>query len=265
MTENGNGKKDQKLAPAPGFVRYTNQVAKTVLRGIKMASPEIYNPLVSPLFVADTLKQLGAQALALKPETLFLLIDQKFGGWDGVRSAKAMESFHETGVIDTDVPDLVRQKVYAVRILMTSDSAHHEWHIFEKIGGAFNNRLGHFGVIEPLTPIECARAIAIMDAIRPDTFSNEIKAYVAAASHEAGFYTLLPSKYLKMSESHLANMNREETGRTTDDKIVSAVDEKLRAFKAAGSNLESVPEDFVSVQALKLLALDAAGDEAARI
>lgn len=263
VDEKGLHKKQKKPAAAGAFVRYTNQVTNTVLRGIKMAGPEVYNPLASPLYLLGIIKQLGPQSLAWRPETLFAAIDRQFGGWSGEKVATALEHFHSTGELKTDVPDLVRHKLYAIRIILTSDSAHHEWNVFEKVGGAFNNRLANFGVVEPLTPAECATTIAIIDSVRPDTFSNEIKAYTAASSHQEGLYTIKPSKYLKMGEEYLSGMNKSETGRATDDKIVEQIANRLSGLKQQAPSLVTPPaEEFVNLQAVRLLAIDASGDNA---
>lgn len=243
------------------FERYQNKVIAAVADGIKMASPDVYNPACSPLRLLEVLKRLGSQSLTLAPETLMAVLDKEYGGWTSEKVAKALDYFHSTGFLKTDVPDLVRHKLYALRIIMTSDSAHHEWHIFEKIGSAFNDRTAHFGVMEPLTAIECARTVAIMDAVRPDAFTHEVKAYIAAACRTDGLYTVKPSKYLNMSEDLLEKMNREGAGRETDPRIVQAITDRM-------AELERDPkpaEDFISIQALRLIAINFAAHEAAAV
>lgn len=255
---NKNKPEDKKKSDlASAFVRYSNRVAGTVLRGIKMANANM-DPFTSPMKVLEMLKEAGPQVLVWKPETLCAYLDQKYNGWDPETAAAALEYFHTYGMLDTDVPPLVRQKLYALRIIMTSDSAHREWHVFEKIGCAFNDRLASFSVVEPMNPAECAKTIAIIDAVRPDEFGYEVKTYIAAACHTDGLYTLKPSKYLSMSDELLSMMNREETGRQTNDKIVSDISSKIEDIK---KNPDQSVEDFVSVQALKLLAIDTSAKE----
>jgi hypothetical protein len=247
---------DQKKKQPPSFVRYTNQVTNTILRGMKMASPSVYDPNVNPLVLMDIIKSIGVQSLGWKPETFFAHLDKTYGKWDSDKISDAMNKFHDTGLMQTDVPNIVRHKIYAIRIILTSDTAHREWHIFEKIGSAFNGRLAHFGVLEPLSPIECAKTVAIIDAIRPDEFSHEVMAYIAASCHQEGLYTLKPSKYLKMSEDLLQMMNREETGRSISDKMIVDIAEK----KSTIASVTEMSEDFVSIQAAKLLAIDTAAE-----
>lgn len=243
------------------FARYSQQVANTVLRGIKMAEVPVVDQFISPLILVEVLKRAGPQSLVWKPETLCAYIDENYSGWTKEQVADALVSFHEAGVLTTSVPPLVRQKLYALRTIMTSDTAHVEWHIFEKVGCAFNNRLADFSTVEPMSFSECAVTIALMDIIRPDTLGHEVLAYVAAACHQAGLYTVAPSKYLKQADPLLRMMNQEETGRQTDDRIVSSIASKVAEIQKnpAGNSIE---DDFVVVQAVRLFAADAAGDSA---
>jgi hypothetical protein len=222
-----------------------------------MASPSVYDPKINPMTLLNILKNIGVQSLGWKPETLFANLDKTYGNWDSDKVADALNKFHETGVIQTDIPNIVRHKIYAIRIISTSDTAHREWHVFEKVGSAFNGRLAHFGVVEPMSPIECANTVAIIDAIRPDEFSHEVKAYIAASCHQDGLYTLKPSKYLKMSDDLLQMMNREETGRPINDKMVG----DIIGRKATIASATEPVEDFVGIQAAKLLAIDTSAED----
>lgn len=246
--ENQNGK-------ARAFSRYANQIAGTVLKSIKMASANVYDDLVSILDIVELLRELGPLSLSMKPEVLCAVIDRKYGGWSEERCAEAILKYHDTGVIDSGLSSLSRQKLYAARLVMISDAAYQEWHIFEKVGGVFNDRVASFSVSEPLSPGECARTAALMHYIRPDKFSDEILAYIAASCHVAGIYTTVPSEYLAMADTLLQMMNKEETGREVSGKIIDDIKKKLSDFRAGGADYSD--ESFVDVQAVKLLACDA--------
>ena len=232
-------------------------MANTILRGVKMAGQSIYDPLVSNNELYEYLLDLGPGALALKPESLFAEIDRKYGGADSDTIVANLEHFHNTGEIKTQVPEINRQRLYAFRILVTSDTAYHEWHIFEKIGCVLNGRLAHFGVVEPLSPLECAVTVSVMDGVRPDTFSEEIKSYVAACCHQGGLYTLKPCKWLAFADEQLQMMNKEEAGRNLSPEIVSNIETKLYIISKGEHKPE---EEFSDIQALRLLALNKAGD-----
>lgn len=232
-------------------------VQQMVMAGLKMASHSVfYNPLASPLKLADALKTLGIAALSWAPEVLMATIDQKFGGWTQDQAAEAIEHFHLTSTLKTEVPQLVREKIYAIRVIATSNSAQTEWHIFEKVGGAFNDRVAQFGVVESLTASECAKTVAIIEDIRPDTYENEIKAYIGAACHTDGLYTVSPVKWLALAETYLQQMNFEATGDHVDPDMVKTIADTLSHLRATKTQLRELEDSLVEVQASKLLAIE---------
>lgn len=238
--------------------------AKSVVSGIKLAEENPFkNPLISPAVLVGAIKELGIEALVWKPETLFAAIDRKWNGWTDAQVGAALDSFHENGVLKTDVPPLVRQKVYAIRIIATSDTPHNEWHVFEKVGGALNDRMANFSVVEKLSPGECARTIAFIEDIRPDDYSKEVKSYIAASAHEEGLLTLECSKWLRMADSQLQTMNENSMGTTLNYEVRRKIEDKVKLFKSQVLVDVSGPtEDLLTIQALKILAIDTMGDQA---
>lgn len=238
---------------------------RAIVSGIKLAdqtaNKPFTNPLVSPLVLAQELKKLGLDALAWKPETLFAAIDRRFNGWTDDAAGEAMASFQETGILKTAVPMSVRQKVYAIRTIATSDTVHTQWHIFEKVGSAFNDRIAQFGVVERLSAGECARTVAIIENIRPDEYAKEIKIYIAASAHEDGILSLQPSKWLSMADLYLRQMNKDSTGSDVLPEIVGKISDRVKEMRRTPTRIYPA-EDAVIIQALKILAIDAMGDRA---
>lgn len=228
---------------------------KALLTGIKMADHHPFqDPLENPLSLAQSFKRLGLGALTWSPETLYSEIDRRYNGWDDAKVAEALTHFHKYGVIKTDVPQLVREKIYAIRVVATSDTAHTEWHVFEKVGGAFNDRTAKFGVVEPLSAAECARTIALMENIRPDSYSDEIKIYIAACCHEAGLLTVEPIKWLSMSEAYLQRMNKDAMEEAVSPQEKEFIIKKYLEEKS--QTMREIADDVVSIQAAKLIAID---------
>jgi hypothetical protein len=65
------------------------------------------------------------------------------------------------------------------------------WHIFEKVGHAFNWNPVSFQIVQPLEPDEAALAMAILGKIQPRAkFENEVLIYVAACAKSAGMVYL---------------------------------------------------------------------------
>jgi hypothetical protein len=239
-------------------------ISRALVNGMKLAASDslFYNSTVSPLVLAQELKKMGIHTLAWEPEILMAEIDRVNLGWTPERIQQAITYFHRTGTLDTEVPALVRNKIYALRLIATSDTAHSEWNVFEKVGGAFNDRVPQFGMIEPMTAAECARTVLFIENIRPDSYTDEVKIYIAACCHNDGLYTVAPIPALKMAEPFLKNMIREETGDEADFSLEQKISEKYRQMSAARSSLQSVDgDDIISAQALRLLAVNAYAHE----
>lgn len=236
-------------------------VSRAIATGIKLAFSDrepspFQNPNISPIALLKELKKLGINALAWEPETLMVAIDRRYHGWTDERATQAIDHFHLTGLIDTDVDVRVRQKIYAIRVISTSDSAHTEWHIFEKVGSAFNDRIPQFGLVEPMTAAECAYTVSAIEAIRPDDYSNEIKIYIAACCQQDGLLTVVPIKSLAMAQSYLEQMNNQETEEPLSAELKTAISAKYSEFMANHIRIQRAPEDLVGVQAMKLFAIE---------
>lgn len=238
-------------------------IQHAIAAGLKLAGGAgvFYNSTVNPLTLADALKKLGIQALGWSPEVLMAEIDRQ-DGKSPLELASNLESFHRTGILSTTVPELVRQKLYAIRVIATSNSAQTEWPIFEKVGAAFNDRLAHFGEIQRMSAAECARTVAAIENIRPDTYAEEIKIYIAACCSQDGLYTVEPVKWLKMTEPYLQQMNRDQVGAPADPQVIQQITERMLALKE--EKIHSVSEDLVSIQATKLFAIDQMAEEMIR-
>lgn len=220
-----------------------------------------HDRLANPLLLSRGLKKLGVSVLGWAPETLMSALDQKFSGWNQGQVAEALEYFHKNGTIKSDIPQLVREKIYAIRVVATSNSAQTEWHVFEKVGGAFNDRTAKFGVVEPLSAAECARTIAVMENVRPDTYQNEIKIYIAASCHHDGLLTVSPLKWLSMADQYLQQMNRDSTGESLGPALKDQIVQTFEKLRSDPTAVKEVGDDLVSVQAAKLAAIHAYAEE----
>jgi len=232
-------------------------LGKALIGGLKLAADtEIDNPLISPLRLAALLKELGLDALAWEPETLMVELDRKYHNWTSDRIVQALDHFHKTGLLDTEVQTLVRQKLYAIRLVATTDAPHTEWNIFEKVGGAFNDRVANFGLVEPLSAAECARTVMMIENIRPDSYTNEIKIYIAACCFESGLYTVEPIRALSMSEAYLNQMISDSRNEPYDTSLKQQIIAKFKELGANVQHLREVSEDVASVQAIRLIAVE---------
>ena len=238
---------------------------QALVPGLKMASEGVFkDPLANPLHLTRALKKLGIAVLAWTPETLAATIDEKFNGWDKTKVSDALTSFHKTGVIKSDIPQLVREKIYAIRVIATSNSAQTEWHIFEKVGGAFNDRAAKFGIVEPLSAAECARTVAIIENIRPDSYTDEVKIYIAVCCHQAGLLTVSPVNWLSHCDPYLQELNRQATGDTLSAEMREKISAKYAETLSNTSSAKEVPDEVIAVQAAKLAAIHLYAEEILR-
>lgn len=233
---------------------------EALLDGLKMASVDqsvFHDRLVNPLLLVRALKALGTDLLTWTPETLFSFLDEKYSGWTKDQSVAAMKHFHETGTLKSDIPQLVREKIYAIRVISKTDLAQNDWNVFEKVGGALNDRTAKFGVVEPLSPAECARTIAVIESVRPDQYSDEVKIYIAACCHEAGLLTAKPVKWLAMCEPYLERMNQDRLEEPVGKDLLSKISVKYSELlkQRSSEEIPSEEETVISVQAAKLAAI----------
>lgn len=237
-------------------------VQHSIEAGLKLASSGVfYDALANPLALTNELKIMGEVTLTWAPEVLMAEIDRKYQGWTDTQVTDAIESFHKEGFLKTAVPELVRQKIYAIRVIATSNGAQSEWNIFEKIGAAFNDRLALFGEVQQMSATECARTIACIENIRPEEYSEEVKIYIAACAHEDGLYTVESTKWLKFCESYLQQMNSESSGEPVNTTLKQKILQAYEGLRARKEHLAAVEEDVASIQAVKLLAIDASAEE----
>lgn len=82
-------------------------------------------------------------------------------------------------------------KLLAAKLVLYDARPFEEWHVFEKVAIAFNDREIQFDLTQDLAVHELAWAVDAMRFIDPQTpFSEEVAAYVAANAREEGFVVL---------------------------------------------------------------------------
>lgn len=124
-----------------------------------------------------------------EPETLWQMLPKDFG---------------------IEVTDEVKGAIQALQVLYNTHFAHEHWHVFEKIGHAFNDNTVLFGVLQPLEMDEVAWTIHVINTIRPkEVYDPEILAYVAGCAKQAGMVYLPTDLYPKGSQEVLDELNND--------------------------------------------------------
>jgi hypothetical protein len=76
-------------------------------------------------------------------------------------------------------------KLNAVRTLSSSLMAWSEWEAFEKVGHGLSGLVPNFRQVEPLSLIQCAITVHVMNALQESVFAEEILQYIAACAMHA--------------------------------------------------------------------------------
>ncbi len=130
--------------------------------------PEAH-PIVLDMLV---LKAFGPDWLEWEPETLLIRIP---------------ETFHTAAISDLNL-----SKLQACRTLHMVDSFWEKWEVFVACLAPFNGEFPDFDVLRVPTVAECLVAIDIATRIREESFSEEVKLFVAAVYQHDGVYLPLP-------------------------------------------------------------------------
>lgn len=227
----------------------------------KLATSLFYKNEAPVIELFKELTKLGPGVLVKAPESLYAFIDKTYGKYSQSEANDAIEHFHRTGELKTDVPPVVRNKIYAIRTTAISDAPYSEWNIFEKVGGAFNGRVVNFSHVEPLSAGECAATVALMDYIRHDDFTNEIKIYVALCCFESGIYSVKGCHWLSFAQDALQDLVYQNTGEPYSSKLSADIEAE---FKKLVDNPKLVVDDstIAGAQAGKLFAAHRMAEDA---
>lgn len=241
--------------------QHDRAILSAVSLSTKLAnSSPFYNPDIPIVVLFRELLKMGPGVLAKSPETLFALIDKTAGNKTNTDAAASVEHYHLTSNLKTDVPPLVRNKIYAIRTVAITDAPYSEWNIFEKVGGAFSGRLANFSHVEPLSASECAVTLALMNTIRKDTTTKEVDIYVAACCVSGGLYTVLPSKWLSPVQAVLEQLVYENSGEPYSAVLAGRI---AKAYDRIAKDPQAPVNDSVEdIQAMKLYATELAVKEA---
>lgn len=128
------------------------------------------------------LKAFGMQWLEWEPETIWSEIQRIF---------KSQISEH------------ARSKIHALRALRTSNMPWEKWQVFEKVIQALNNNIPRWAVMQAPTLEQLYVGIDIIDEMRSVDFSDEVKAYIAAAVlHDDVTFVPPPLDFVQVEVSH---------------------------------------------------------------
>lgn len=112
-------------------------------------------------------------------------------------------------VFDKSGNEVLENKIQALATCLSTDTPWNEWHIFENVGKSFSHQVPIFGLIQPLSPGECAVAMEVMSGLRePDeVFSREVLIYIATCCYMDNLVYLPSEMQLSLAQVFLDDMS----------------------------------------------------------
>lgn len=147
-------------------------------------------PESNPLKVFGLLnEQFGREWFDWEPETLWAT----FGEGAGIKMSGSWKNV-----------------ILALQTLVATNQAHEHWHIFENTVHAFNMNPVDFGTLQPCEMDDIAKAMKIMNTIRPKTeYEPEIYGYIASCARASGVVYLPPEFFGEAAQAALDNLNND--------------------------------------------------------
>lgn len=84
-------------------------------------------------------------------------------------------------VFASQISEHTRSKIQAIKTLHVADGVWDSWQVFEKVIQALNNNIPRWAFMQAPSLEQLFAGLDIIDSIRRETFSDEVKAYIAAA------------------------------------------------------------------------------------
>lgn len=102
----------------------------------------------------------------------------------------------------TQISELCRQKIRALQATHVSMMPWDKWQVFEKVAQAFNGNLPNFRVMQLLALEDLYAAVDILDTLRKENFSDEVKLFMAGVVlYEDVFLVPPPLDFIQLEVS----------------------------------------------------------------
>lgn len=102
----------------------------------------------------------------------------------------------------TQISELSRSKIRTVQTIHVTRMPWEKWQVFEKVGQGLNNNIPNFHLAQPLTLEQLFAAVDVLDILRHETYSNEVRLYMAACVlNEDVFFVPQPLDFIQVEVS----------------------------------------------------------------
>ena len=106
------------------------------------------------------------------------------------------------------VGEVVKNKIQAVSVALSTDAPWQDWTTFENCGKAFNDSIPVFGQIQPLSPIETAFTVRLLKKLNVFDFSDEALGYIAAVCLNSGI-VYAPKEWFDKAQPFIDAQNKD--------------------------------------------------------
>lgn len=198
--------------PLDADKRHTDHAIKDALGLAKKVVNVAQDPkkVISRALIGLTTKELLKEG-AMPVLRLFGLLNDHYGkDWHDWEPETIWDTLvREQGVtLDRELKDMV----LALQLTVNSEGPLEHWHVFEKVGHAFNQNIVDFQILQPLELDEAAFTLAVLKTIRRAADpEDEVCGYIAAVAKEAGVAYLPPELFPARCQEALDNLNNNET------------------------------------------------------
>ena len=182
----------------------------------------------------------------ITPQIIFAELTTKYGKkwieWETLALLDEIEDDYRT------IPELVKQKIRGLKVLIVSNSPWQDWDAFLYLSQVLNGGMPTFGNPLPCTAAEAAWAVTIMEDIRGEQeFHPEVRGVLASILAADGF-TVTPVR-LAFVQPELdlltKNMeNRDDFNKQVREKMISSI---------INNELPEYNDYTVNIHVLKLL------------
>jgi hypothetical protein len=197
------------------------------IRVLKSLSKLKVNPRegITKTLIRLTARNVMEKDSALKVLSLYQFMNDHYKrdwwDWEPETLWRSLEVDHLEG--EGATPDEIKNAVMALQLCVNAMAPFEHWHIFEKVGHAFNWNPVSFAIVQPLEPDEAALAMAVLRKIQPrNTFEPEVLVYVAACAKSAGMVYLpdnmAPGVQEKLNDITFEIELRDATKKAWEDK-----------------------------------------------
>jgi len=212
-----------------------NSLSLNPLRTVRQIVKGVDDPrkALAKVLVRAATNQIMDKAGSIKILMLYQLMNDKHGrewwDWEPETIWHMIEADH----IEGQTPEETKNVIMALQLTLNSMAPFEHWHIFEKVGHAFNWNPVSFEIVQPLEPDEACLAMVLLSRIqRKAVFEDEVLTYVAVCAKSGGVAylppELAPGVQDKLNEITFEYHLRDATKKAWESSTQPKADDPLR-------------------------------------